>query len=216
MNKELYNYDTLIHSTENKLPTQIDPKNNICVVVTHQDGSKEWWYGSNLVTDWGDIYYAKKAAGETPSTGENFFAPSCVLNNPASADTIAKDDKYGEVNSPITTGTGTATDSVRPLTVSSPTYPKTNDQDSDNTGASADSVSYRFDWATTQMDTGSGTQNPIRGGAIYDATRTGSNLTATTLILTHWNFANPASFHKTSTDTLKLFVNHTFNGVTTP
>lgn len=215
MNKELYNYDTLIHSTENKLPTQIDPKNNICVVVTHQDGSKEWWYGSNLVTDWGDIYYAKSSRRNT-FYRRKLFAPSCVLNNPASADTIAKDDKYGEVNSPITTGTGTATDSVRPLTVSSPTYPKTNDQDSDNTGASADSVSYRFDWATTQMDTGSGTQNPIRGGAIYDATRTGSNLTATTLILTHWNFANPASFHKTSTDTLKLFVNHTFNGVTTP
>ena len=215
MNKELYNYDTLIHSTENKIPTQIDPKNNICVVVTHQDNSKEWWYGSNLVTDWGDIYYAKKSAGETPSTGENFYAPSCVLNNPASADTIAKLDKYGQVLSPITTGTGTATDSVRPLTVASPTYPKTNDQDSDNGGAGLDSVSYRFDWSQTQMDTGSGTQNPIRGGAIYDASRTGSNLTATTLILTHWNFANPTSFHKTSTDTLKLFVNHTFNGVAT-
>lgn len=208
---------TLIHGNGKELPSSIDPKNNICMVITHQDGSKDWFYGSNLVTDWGDIYYAKKSAGETPSTGENFFIPVCVLQNPSTPDTIGvaqKADKYGQVTDPITTGTGTATDSVRPLTVASPVYPKTADGDSDNTGASADAVSYRFDWATTQMNTGvpSG-QNAITGGAIYDASRTGGSLTATTLILTHWNFVNPSSFHKTGTDTLKLFVNHTFNGV---
>ena len=191
----------LIHGNGNQLPKEIDPKNNICLVVTHQDGTKDWWYGSNLVTNDGDIYYAKKAAGETPASNENFGASACVLQNPSSADTIAKTDTYGSVNNPITTS-----GAVRGLTA---TYPKTDDQDSDNTGASADAISYRFDWATNQIDTSSG--NPITGGAIYDVGQTSP--VSGTKILTHWNFTSPATFHKTSTDTLKLFVNHTFNGV---
>ncbi len=191
----------LIHGNGKELPTEIDPKNNICLVVTHEDGSKDWWYGSNLVTNDGDIYYAKKAAGETPASNENFGASACVLQNPSSADTIAKTDTYGNVNNPITT-----TGAVRGLTA---TYPKTADADSDNTGASADAISYRFDWATNQINTASG--NPITGGAIYDVGQTSP--VSGTKILTHWNFTSPATFHKTSTDTLKLFVNHTFNGV---
>ena len=191
----------LIHGNGKELPTEIDPKNNICLVVTHQDGSKDWWYGSNLVTNDGDIYYAKKAAGETPASNENFGASACVLQNPSSANTIAKTDAYVQVTNPITT-----TGAVRGLTS---TYPKTADSDSDNTGASADAISYRFDWATNQIDTSAG--NPITGGAIYDVGQTSP--VAATKILTHWNFTSPATFHKTSTDTLKLFVNHTFNGV---
>ena len=200
----------LIHGNGKELPKEIDPKNNICLVVSHLDGSKDWWYGSNLVTNDGDIYYAKKSASETPATNENFGASVCVLQNPASADTINKDDTYGDVNSPIinTTIDGVTTNgnAIRPLTS---TYPKTADADSDNTGASADAISYRFDWATTQINTAAG--NPITGGAIYDVGQTSP--IAATKILTHWNFTSPATFHKTSTDTLKLFVNHTFNGV---
>ena len=191
----------LIHGNGKELPTEIDPKNNICLVVTHQDGSKDWWYGANLVTNDGDIYYAKKAAGETPASNEDFGASACVLQNPSSANTIAKTDAYVQVTNPIVTS-----GAVRGLTA---TYPLTNDQDSDNTGASADAISYRFDWATNQIDTSAG--NPITGGAIYDVGQTSP--VAATKILTHWNFTSPATFHKTSTDTLKLFVNHTFNGV---
>tara|TARA_R110002094_G_scaffold52550_1_gene63882 strand:+ start:193 stop:771 length:579 start_codon:yes stop_codon:yes gene_type:complete len=191
----------LIHGNGKQLPKEIDPKNNICLVVSHLDGSKDWWYGSNLVTNDGDIFYAKQAASETPASNENFYASACVLQNPASADTIAKTDAYGQVSSPITT-----TGAVRPLTA---TYPKTADADSDNTGASTDAISYRFDWATNQIDTSAG--NPITGGAIYDVGQTSP--VSATKILTHWNFTSPATFHKTSTDTLKLFVNHTFNGV---
>ena len=192
---------TLIHGNGKQLPKEIDPKNNICLVVSHLDGSKDWWYGSNLVTNDGDIYYAKKSASETPASNENFGASACVLQNPASADTIVKTDAYGQVTSPITTS-----GAVRPLTAG---YPKTADADSDNTGASADAISYRFDWATNQIDTSAG--NPITGGAIYDVGQTSP--VSATKILTHWNFTSPATFHKTSTDTLKLFVNHTFNGV---
>lgn len=183
---------------------QINPALNICVVKTDKDGNKSWLYGKNQVTNDGDIYYATRA-GTAPSVqtapDPNFFDAACVLQNPSSADTIAKTDTYGSVNNPITTS-----GAVRGLTA---TYPKTNDGDSDNTGASADAISYRFDWATNQIDTSSG--NPITGGAIYDVGQTSP--VSGTKILTHWNFTSPATFHKTSTDTLKLFVNHTFNGV---
>jgi len=191
----------LIHGNGKQLPTEIDPKNNICLVVSHLDGSKDWWYGSNLVTNDGDIYYAKRSASETPASNENFGASACVLQNPSSANTIAKTDAYGQVTNPIVTS-----GAVRPLTAG---YPKTADADSDNTGASADAISYRFDWSTSQIDTSAG--NPITGGAIYDVGQTSP--VSATKILTHWNFTSPATFHKTSTDTLKLFVNHTFNGV---
>jgi hypothetical protein len=94
-------------------------------------------------------YYAKRAV---PSgsfvTNEDFGQSACVLQNPSSANTIAKTDAYVQVTNPIVTS-----GAVRGLTA---TYPLTNDQDSDNTGASADAISYRFDWATNQIDTSAG------------------------------------------------------------
>jgi hypothetical protein len=185
-----------------KNQTKLDPKNNICVVKTDVNGNKEWFYGSNIVTNDGDIYYAKKGAGDTPASNENFgrTKASCILQNPSSADTPAKADDYGEVTSPIVT-------SGAEKLVSS-NYPKSNDQDADNTGKGADVITYKFEWTTAQINTASG--NPITGGCILDTDATPADGVK---ILTHWNFATPASFHKTSTDTLTLYVNHTMNGV---
>jgi len=181
----------------------IDPQDNICVVLTHKDGSKEWFYGKNTVTNDGDIFYAKKAVEEAPASNENFKTPACVLQNPSSADTLAKDDVYSDVNNPIVTSNavqGTASGS----------YPKANDTgNSENTGAAVDAVTYKFAWTTAQINTSAG--NAITGGAIYDVAVTGTPAGATKL-LTHWNFTSPASFHKTNTDTLTLYVNHTMNG----
>ena len=87
-------------------------------------------------------------------------------------------------------------------------YPKANDTDSDNTGKGTDVITYKFEWTTAQINTASG--NPITGGCILDTDATPADGVK---ILTHWNFATPASFHKTSTDTLTLYVNHTMNGV---
>ena len=190
----------------NTYPETLDPKNNICVVLKKTDGTKHWFYGSNIVTNDGDIYYAKRACGETPATDENFGAvasgagATCILNNPSSADTLAKTDAYQHVLTPIVTS-GAQKDA-------SSNYPKTNDGDSDNTGAGTDVVTYKFEWTTSQIDTSSG--NAITGGCIIDKD---SALGSGKKILTHWNFATPSSFHKTSTDTLTLYVNHTMNGV---
>ena len=184
----------------------IDPKNNICVVLKKADGTKQWFYGASIVTNDGDIYYAKLACSETPATDEDFRAvasgagATCILNNPSSADTLAKTDAYQHVLTPIVTS-GAQKDA-------SSNYPKTNDGDSDNTGAGTDVVTYKFEWTTSQIDTSAG--NAITGGCIIDKN---SALGTGKKILTHWNFASPASFHKTSTDTLTLYVNHTMNGV---
>ena len=184
----------------------IDPKNNICVVLKKADGTKQWFYGANIVTNDGDIYYAKRACGETPATDENFgtvasgAGATCILNNPSSADTLAKTDAYQHVLTTIVTS-GAQKDA-------SSNYPKTNDGDSDNTGSGTDVVTYKFEWTTSQIDTSAG--NAITGGCIIDKN---STLGTGKKILTHWNFASPASFHKTSTDTLTLYVNHTMNGV---
>ena len=190
----------------NTYPETLDPKNNICVVLKKTDGTKHWFYGSNIVTNDGDIYYAKRACGETPATDENFGAvasgagATCILRNHGSTVTPAKDDAYEDVLSPIVTS-GAQKDA-------SSNYPKTNDGDSDNTGAGTDVVTYKFEWTTSQIDTSSG--NAITGGCIVDKD---SALGSGKKILTHWNFATPSSFHKTSTDTLTLYVNHTMNGV---
>ena len=197
---------SLIEGNGNTIPETIDPKNNICVVLKKDNGSKHWFYGSNIVTNDGDIYYAKRACGESPASNENFGAiasgagATCILQNPSSADSLAKTDAYGQVSNPIVTS-GAQKDCTS-------AYPKTNDGDSDNTGAGTDVVTYKFAWTTSQIDTSSG--NAITGGCIVDKAAT---LGGSIKILTHWNFSSPASFHKTSTDTLTLYVNHTMNGV---
>lgn len=185
---------------------QINPALNICVVKTDKDGNKSWLYGKNQVTNDGDIYYATRA-GTAPSVqtapDPNFFDAACVLQNPSSADTIAKTDTYAQVSNPIVTS-GAVKD------VESG-FPKVNDTTTENTGKDVDAVTYKFTWTTSQIDTSSG--NPITGGCIIDsADASGDSVTGSAKILTHWNFVSPSSFHKTNTDTLTLYVNHTMSG----
>ncbi len=80
------------------------------------------------------------------------------------------------------------------------TYPMTNDTDPDNTGAGIKIVSWRVSFATTE-----GNGNAIAELALVD------NIVTPTKALTHALFA--ATFTKTSSDTLKVFVNHAMNGV---
>jgi hypothetical protein len=185
---------------------QINPALNICVVKTDKDGNKSWLYGKNQVTNDGDIYYATRA-GTAPSVqtapDPNFFDAACVLQNPSSADTIAKTDTYAQVSNPIVTS-----GAVKDVEAG---FPKVNDTTTENTGKDVDAVTYKFTWTTSQIDTSSG--NPITGGCIIDSgDATGDTVSASAKILTHWNFVSPSSFHKTNTDTLTLYVNHTMSG----
>jgi hypothetical protein len=170
-----------------------DPTNNVVAVLRRPEAGliiPFWFYGRNIVTNDGDIYYAKKGAGESPSTNENFLQARCELRT--TSDTPAKTDTYGDVAGPITASRKTI----------SATYPKTNDTgDADNTGDAVDAVSYSYSWTT-----GDFSDNDIEGGCLHD----NASPVAGTKLLTHFSITQ---FAKTSSDTLKLFVNHTMNGV---
>ena len=86
-------------------------------------------------------------------------------------------------------------------------YPRHNDNDSDNTGGANDQVTWSYEWATGDFNTTGITD--LSGGCIVDrATAATSGVNAK--LLTTFNFAS--AFEKTASDTLKIFVNHTFEG----
>jgi hypothetical protein len=173
-------------------------KDNIIRVLTFPEYShngtleliKEFDYTHNLVTNDGDIYYAKKGAGEAPSTNENFLQARMELRS--ASDTPAKPDVYSDVNTPITASRKTITG----------TYPKTNDTgDADNTGDAVDAVSYSYSWTTGDFNNGT-----IQGGCQHD----NASPVGGTKLLNHFSIT---SFAKTASDTLKMFTNHAMEGI---
>lgn len=142
--------------------------------------------GLNIVTDDGDTYYAQMAAGETPT--DDFDAAGAGLRLGSSNTDPTKSDT--DVTTFIA-GTGHALDA---------TYEKTDDDDTDNTGADVNVVTWRYSYITSE---GNGTG--IVEGAIVD------DRTTPTAALTHFEFA--AAFDKSTSDTLKILVNHSFTGV---
>ncbi len=140
--------------------------------------------GLNIVSNAGDLYYAQLGAGEAVTN--DFAAGGLRLGD----DNTAPVKTDADVTN-FLAGTGHAVDA---------TYPQTDDGDGDNSGAGTDVVTYRYSYTTAQ-----GNANGIIEGAIVD------NIVTPTVALTHFLFA--AAFNKTASDTLKVFVNHTMNGV---
>ena len=155
----------------------------IAVLTNVRTGEQRIHIAKNIVTNEGDKYYAQMAADETPDT--DFSTGGIRLGTGfTSAD---KDDTDVDTE-----------DSDGRLDIDAG-YPKTDDDDSDNSGSGADIVTWRFSYAT-----GEGNIADIDELAIVD------NKTTPTAALCHAQI-DPA-FTKTSSDTLKVFVNHTFNG----
>lgn len=140
--------------------------------------------GLNIVTNDGDVYYAQLGASEAATN--DFAAGGLRLGDDNTAPTKTDTDVTN-----FLAGTGHAVDG---------TYPQSNDGDGDNSGAGTDVTTYRYSYTTAQ-----GNATGIIEGAIVD------NTTTPTVALTHFLFA--ASFNKTASDTLKVFVNHTMNGI---
>ena len=156
------------------------------------DMIKEFDYTHNLVTNDGEIYYAKMGAGETPSTNENFedtgrFEMGTTAYTEAETDTFTNFDVSG--SSKISGSRQVFTSG----------YPKTNDTaDSDNTGDATDAVSYAVNYSASAWNDANVEQGCIHAIA--------SPVSASKL-LSVFSFT---SFAKTSSDTLKVFVNHAF------
>jgi hypothetical protein len=79
-------------------------------------------------------------------------------------------------------------------------YPMTSDTDTDNTSAASNVVTWRATWGTADAS-----QAGIVEVAVADSYANPSNIINRALFT--------AAFDKTSSDTLKIFVNHTFSGV---
>lgn len=177
-------------------------KGRVIVVLQNQKtGKKRVIETENIVTNAGDLYYAERGALLTTGTPispvpTNFTdtngVPDMVMQlfNGASAipaKTNDWDDMVGAVGS-----------SIKAIDA---TYPKVNDGDSDNTGAGTDIITYRVSYLTSEAN----------AADIADVILTNPSPAATWPLLMHAEFS--AAFTKTSSDTLKVFVNHEMLGV---
>jgi hypothetical protein len=180
-----------INESDKPMTNEINPNLNICIVKENQEtGKKTWLYAKNIVTNDGDLFYAQQALAETPTS--DFDGANGRMELRTGAATPAKADTYAEVTTPVT-GSRKIIDS---------TYPMTNDADGDNTGSGTDIATWRTSWTT-----GDFTASAIIGGCIHIG---GASPVSGTKVLSHFSIT---SFNKTASDTLKIFVNHTFNGV---
>lgn len=155
------------------------------------DFIKCFGYTHNLVTDDGEIYYANRAANETPAANENFLTGRFEMGTTGYVE--AETDDFSDFD---VAGTSKVTCSRIVYTAC---YPKRNDTgDADNTGDGVDVVSYSVNYTTGQSN-----DCTIEQGTIHDNACPG----ACTSLLAVFSFC---SFAKTACDALKIFVNHAF------
>ena len=180
-----------LHESEKPVGIQINPDLNVCIVKEDTTtGQKTWLYTHNIVTNDGDLYYAQQAVEATPTS--DFGGSSGRMELRTGSATPAKGHVYSDVTTPVT-ASRKAIDN---------TYPKVNDDDSDNTGSGTDIATWRTSWTTSDFNA-----TAIIGGCIHVG---GASPASGSKLLTHFSIT---SFNKTASDTLKIFVNHTFNGV---
>ncbi len=147
------------------------------------------WIFHNIVTDAGDEYYAQEAADEAALfTVAGMRCGDSMTGTPAKADVKLQS---------VTGGTLIAA-SAKAIAA---TYPKTDDADADNTGAAVDAVTWLGSWIGADFN-----DTDINCIDTPDSLTDGS----ITMSLNISKFGS--SFAKTATDSLKIFVNHTFTG----
>lgn len=171
---------------------------NVIAVVTRPEGNhaiKEWHLTNNIVTNAGNVFYAQKAAGQTPTNDFTGASTGRIELRTGTVATPLATDTYASVTTPVTASR---------LAIDS-TYPKAGDTDPDNTGAGTNIVTNRYSWTTSSF---SGTS--MLGGCIHSGGNSPSPSGTPTPLQCHWNFASPVT--KTTSDTLKTIVNHTLQG----
>lgn len=139
---------------------------------------------TNLISDAGDIFYAQKMAGEVPT---NSFA-NLVLGSGSVAPTKAS--TYDSITAIANTNKAPEGN-----------YPKTSDNDADNSYAGANVVTYKYYYGKADFTAASVTEGVI----------TVANPTSGSPVLCHFRF--PVGFEKTENDTLTIFVNHENEGI---
>jgi hypothetical protein len=182
-----YWFDRMVEQMQARQHNRVAVTGKVLAVLRDPELEREILVpGLNIVTNDGDVYYAQMSVGETPTDDFDAAGAGFRLGTDATAPTKT------DINVTVEDSAGRK--------VTDPTYPQTNDGDGDNTGAGIDIVTWRVSYTTAEaIITG------IQEGAIVD------DRTTPTAALTHFLFA--ASFNKTGSDTLKVFVNHEMLGV---
>ena len=158
----------------------------LVILTNHRTGEVKKIWGRNIVTNAGDVWYAQSACGESPT---NTFANLYLAT--AGPGTPAKDDDFSDYT---LTGGSPTNKAV------SATYPKTNDGDSDNTGAGVDIVSWLFEFSTSDGPYSTITHSFIAA----------SGASGTDPLLNSYKWA--ASWDKDASTSAKVFANHEMLG----
>lgn len=161
--------------------------NVVLVLENTETGSKRVIQSRNLIMTTGDEYYAQRSAVEAPT---NFAYPAMELGTAGNA--IAKSNTRADLTAKVT-------GSLKEIDA---TYPTTADPDSDNTGAGPGVVTYRVSYEL-------GEANAAAISRVVITNFQGGTPGASEPLLMH---ASLTPFTKTSSDILKMFVNHTFSG----
>jgi hypothetical protein len=161
-----------------------------------QDMIKEFDYTHNVITDAGEIYYAKLSAGEAAATNEDFGgtgAGTGYFEIGTTAFTTLETSTFGDWD------VGAASKITGSRLTFTGGYPKTNDTgDTDNSGDTEQTVSYAINYSAASWN-----DTDVETGVIHD----NASPVSGTLLLSGWSFT---PFAKTASDTLKIFVNHLF------
>ncbi len=190
----LRRYANAVYLTRHALSAggvMVPRRNNVLCVVRPEfgRGAPRLHAAHNIVTNDGDTYYAQVIAQETPTNAFGRLFLSSVDFAPAPG----KATDAGDLASVIAGGDRDP----------DATYPQTVDPDVDNTGDGVDIVTYRYSYSA-----GDFTDADIDAGAIaVVGTTWGAG--ADPLL----NAFDLATFGKTASDTLKVFVNHELTGV---
>jgi hypothetical protein len=95
----------------------VDPSRNVLALLRRPDGTALLYAAANIVTDAGDIYFAERAAGESPT---NAFT-AWEMYSAGTPGKAADRSDFTPIGSSVQAQDGG--------------YPQTDDADSDNTGA---------------------------------------------------------------------------------
>ncbi len=166
-----------------------NPKQNVVAVKYRGKRLIDFVFGENIVTTKGEIHYAQRCANEAPTDAFTTMW-LCTGRGGNANGAPAKTDNRGNYN-----------DIAASNKANSSGYPKSNDNDADNTGASNNTVSWLFSYAA-----GDGNFAAITHCYI---TKTGN--TANDVLLCGVLFAS--NWAKDSNTSAKVFVNHAANGV---
>lgn len=170
-------------------PERVEIGGQVLAILTDQEtGLVRVYRTHNIVTDAGDEYYAEAGAQK-------------------GGESVTNDFSQMELGTAGTPGKAATTSSFTLIASTAKTvkatYPKTDDTgDADNTGDAVDAVTWTFEWAAGDFN------DPAITHAWIVVAAHGAGAP----ILTGFAFTGGV-FGKTATDTLKVIVNHTFNGI---